>query len=72
MMNEAMAVLGTRAEDTIMVGDNYQTDIQAGIQAGIDTLMVFTGVTPFDAYPSLSIKPTQYVHNLKEWIPFIK
>lgn len=72
IMNEAMAVLGTRAEDTIMVGDNYQTDIQAGIQAGIDTLMVFTGVTPFDAYPSLRIKPTQYVHNLKEWIPFIK
>lgn len=72
IMREALAVLGTRDEETVMVGDNYQTDIKAGIRAGIDTLMVFTGVTPFHSYPSLDVKPTHYVQNLRDWIPNIK
>lgn len=72
IMREALAVLGTKDEETVMVGDNYQTDIKAGIRAGIDTLMVFTGVTPFESYPGLDIKPTHHVQNLVEWIPYIK
>src|SRR5699024_12652727 len=71
IMREALKVLGTGEEETVMVGDNYQTDIQAGIRAGIDTIMVFTGVTPFESYPSLEVKPTQYVHNLRDWIQHI-
>ena len=72
IMREALKVLGIGEEETVMVGDNYQTDIKAGIRAGIDTLMVFTGVTPFETYPSLEVKPTHYVHNLRDWIPHIK
>lgn len=68
IMKEALEVLGTNAENTLMVGDNYNTDIKAGIQSGIDTLMVFTGVTPFDMYPNLEVKPTYHVQNLREWI----
>ena len=36
---------GYRKEEMIMVGDNYDTDIQAGIRFGIDTLHVAGGVT---------------------------
>ncbi len=68
IMEEALEVLGTANKDTIMVGDNYQTDILAGISAKIDTLMVFTGVTPYQDYPTLTIKPTFNVQNLEEWI----
>ena len=71
IMDEALIVLGTNKEDTLMVGDNYNTDIKAGINSGVDTLMVFTGVTPFGAYPSLEIKPTHHVQNLREWISYI-
>lgn len=71
IMNEALSVLGTSKEDTIMVGDNYYTDILAGMNAGMDTLMVFTGITPYEDYPSLEQKPTYIVHRLNEWIPYI-
>lgn len=71
IMEEALQIIGLSKEETIMVGDNYHTDIKAGINAGMDTLMVFTGVTPFESYQDLELKPTYYVHNLKEWIPNI-
>lgn len=71
IMNEALKVLGTTKKDTIMVGDNYDTDILAGINAGIDTLMVFTGITPYEDYPLLTIKPTYNVQNLSEWTKFL-
>lgn len=68
IMEQAVKALGLSNKETLMVGDNYHTDIMAGIQAGIDTLMVFTGVTPFEDYPSLPIKPTYHVRSLSEWI----
>ena len=50
IMESALDYLNTKfpdrhftKEDIAMVGDNYQTDIQAGIQYGMDTLMVLTG-----------------------------
>ncbi len=68
IMEEALKLLGLSKEETLMVGDNYHTDISAGIRAGIDTLMVFTGVTPFEDLETLEVPPTYYVHQLTEWL----
>lgn len=68
IMEEALSVLGLRKDETIMVGDNYNTDICAGIHTGVDTLMVFTGVTPLEDLQHLDIQPTYHVKNLKDWI----
>lgn len=67
IMEQALAVLGTKKEDTIMVGDYYDTDIQAGINIGIDTLLVHTGVTKPDMLGRYSIQPTHTRMNLAEW-----
>lgn len=71
IMEGALSVLNVSKENALMVGDNYQTDILAGIHANVDTLMVFTGITPYEDYPTLPKKPTYYVHNLFEWIEYI-
>ncbi|WP_077327759.1 TIGR01457 family HAD-type hydrolase [Virgibacillus siamensis] len=68
IMEQALETIGSSSTDTLMVGDNYHTDILAGINAGLDTLMVFTGVTPFADYPQLAKKPTYYVQNLYQWM----
>lgn len=68
IMREALAILGLSEDETLMVGDNYNTDIMSGIRAGVDTLLVFTGVTQFTDLAKLEILPTHYVHNLTEWI----
>jgi 4-nitrophenyl phosphatase len=72
IMKEALKVLEMEKSEVLMVGDNYYTDIHAGMNSGIDTLMVFTGVTPKCEYPKFSKKPTYHVQNLIEWIKFIK
>lgn len=67
IMEQALEALGTAKEDTIMVGDNYDTDIQAGIRAGMDTLMVFTGVTTKEELAREAKQPTWNVESLDDW-----
>jgi 4-nitrophenyl phosphatase len=67
IMEQALKVIGTSKAETIMVGDNYETDILAGINAGIDTLLVHTGVTTKEHLEGISIQPTYTVDSLKEW-----
>ena len=51
-----------------MVGDNYDTDIAAGIKAGVDTLLVYSGVSKRDEVAKLPNKPTNEIDNFDEWI----
>ena len=68
IMEQALKVLGVPREEVLMVGDNYQTDIKAGINAGLDTLLVHTGVTTKEHLKTYDIQPTYTVHSLEEWI----
>lgn len=45
MMRIALQKLGCRREETIIIGDRMDTDIVAGIEAQIDTILVLSGVT---------------------------
>ncbi|WP_461207270.1 HAD-IIA family hydrolase [Clostridium sp. DL1XJH146] len=45
MMREAMLKLGCSVEETMIIGDRMDTDIVAGIESGIDTMLVLSGVT---------------------------
>ncbi|MCA1064975.1 TIGR01457 family HAD-type hydrolase [Rossellomorea sp. AcN35-11] len=67
IMEQALSVLGVPKEETLMVGDNYDTDILAGINAGIDTLLVHTGVTTKEALRSKQAQPTYTINTLDEW-----
>ncbi|WP_042461204.1 TIGR01457 family HAD-type hydrolase [Neobacillus dielmonensis] len=67
IMDQALKVLGTAKEDTLMVGDNYDTDIMAGINAGIDTLIVHTGVTTKIMLSGYKQQPTYAVDSLDQW-----
>lgn len=67
IMEEALTMLGLSKQEVIMVGDNYQTDIQAGIRFGIDTLFVHTGVTSREELTTFDQQPVYIVENLTEW-----
>lgn len=71
IMEQALERLGTSREETIMIGDNYDTDILAGINARIDTLLVHTGVTTKEMLQKMKIQPTYTANSLHEWISFL-
>lgn len=68
IMEQAIKTLGLPKEDIIMVGDNYNTDIMAGINAHLDTVLVFTGVTIQDHLQEVKEQPTYTIQSLQEWI----
>ena len=67
IMDKAIEHLGLAREEVVMVGDNYLTDIRAGIDNGIPTLLVTTGFTKPEEVPTLPIAPTHVVSSLAEW-----
>lgn len=56
----ALQQTGAGTEESIMIGDNLDADIQGGINAGLDTIFVnHLNVVPH-------VKPTYTIHHLKE------
>ena len=45
MMRLALKYLGEHSENTVMVGDRMDTDMVAGLQSGMETILVLSGVT---------------------------
>jgi 4-nitrophenyl phosphatase len=58
---------GYLKEEMIMIGDNYDTDIQAGIRFGIDTVHVAGGVTSLEEVMAKAQIPTYTYRTLLEF-----
>lgn len=67
IMEKALAMTGLKKEDVVMVGDNYLTDIQAGINAGMDTLLVYTGYSTPEDVAKKAVQPTYAIESLAQW-----
>ena len=67
IMDKAVEILGMEKSDVLMVGDNYTTDILAGINNDIDSLLVLSGFTQKADVPTLPVPPTYLVDSLDEW-----
>ena len=56
-MDKAVEHLGLERQEIVMVGDNYLTDIRAGIDNGIPSLLVTTGFTKPEEVENLPNRP---------------
>ena len=68
IMESAIKLFNYRKDEIVMVGDNYDTDIMSGINSGIDTIHVQTGVTSFEELKEKEKKPTYSIENLYQLI----
>lgn len=45
MMRAALRYVGAHSEETVMIGDRMDTDVVAGMESGLETVLVLSGVT---------------------------
>jgi NagD protein len=45
MMRSALNAIEAHSESTAMIGDRMDTDVVSGLEAGLETILVLTGVT---------------------------
>jgi NagD protein len=69
MMRSALRQLGTHSEDTVMIGDRMDTDMVAGIESGLGTILVLSGVTRREDVEKFPYKPDQVVESVAEICP---
>jgi len=69
MMRTALNYLGVHSENTVMVGDRMDTDIVAGVQSGMETILVLTGVTRREDVDRYPYRPTRIVESVAEIEP---
>ena len=62
MMRTALNYLGSHSENTVMVGDRMDTDVVSGINSGLDTILVLSGVTKKEGVDNCAFLP-KYVYN---------
>jgi len=66
MMRSALNYLDLHSEDTIMVGDRMDTDIIAGVESGMDTILVLSGVTSRDEVERHPYRPTYILDSVAD------
>jgi NagD protein len=69
MMRTALNYLGVHSEDTIMVGDRMDTDIVAGVESGMETILVLSGVTRREDVERFPYRPTRILPSVAELEP---
>lgn len=66
MMRTGLKMLGVHSADAVMVGDRMDTDVIAGLESGLDTVLVLSGCTSraeVDKYP---YRPTHILGGVGE------
>jgi len=66
MMRTALRLLNVHSDDTAIIGDRMDTDIIAGIETGMDTVLVLSGVTKREDIDRFAYAPKYIINGVGE------
>ncbi len=69
MMRHALKRISCCREDTAIVGDRMETDIRAGIEAEIETVLVLSGVTRQEDLAQFAYRPDYMLDSVGDIVP---
>ncbi len=69
MMRMALKHIAAHSENTVMIGDRMDTDIIAGVQTGLDTILVLSGVTRRGDVDRFPYRPGRIVESVADIEP---
>ena len=69
MMRTALHMLNAHSHETAMIGDNMTTDIIAGIESGMDTILVLSGVSTVENIAHFPYRPRLILNGVGDIVP---
>jgi NagD protein len=66
MMRSALRALGAHSEGTAIVGDSMDTDVVGGLEAGLETILVLTGVSSREDAEGFPYRPNRIVDSVAD------
>ena len=71
MMRSALNRIDAHSETTVMVGDRMDTDMVAGLEAGLRTVLVLTGSTKREQVERFPYRPTTIVDSVADVVELV-
>jgi NagD protein len=64
MMRSALNAIDAHSETTAMIGDRMDTDVVSGLEAGLETVLVLTGVATREAAERFPFRPSRILDSV--------
>jgi NagD protein len=71
MMRTGLNAIGAHSESSAMIGDRMDTDVLAGLEAGMETFLVLTGLTAKEDIDRYPYRPTTVVDSIADLVELI-
>jgi NagD protein len=68
MMREALRAIDAHSEPTAMIGDRMDTDILAGIEAGLQAILVLSGISTREQAGRFPYRPSRIVDSVADLV----
>jgi NagD protein len=68
MMREGLNRIGAHSETTAMIGDRMDTDVLCGIEAGLETILVLSGVTQANEIDRFPYRPSRVLKSIADLV----
>jgi NagD protein len=68
MMRSALNTIGAHSESTAMIGDRMDTDVLCGLEAGLETILVLSGISALAEVDRFPYRPSRVVNSVADLI----
>jgi NagD protein len=66
MMRSALRALGAHSENTLMIGDRMDTDVRTGLEAGLRTILVLSGISDAGTAERFPYRPSRVIESIAD------
>jgi NagD protein len=68
MMRSALNTIGAHSESTAMIGDRMDTDVLCGLEAGLETILVLSGISTRAEVDRFPYRPSRVIASIADLI----
>jgi NagD protein len=68
MMRSALRALGSHSEHALMIGDRMDTDVRSGLEAGLSTILVLSGIFTAEHAEMYPYRPTRVLKSIADLV----